>query len=69
MMLGQWDEAKRISQLMNQMPAQEAAAGRARSLLAQAVLCMRTKQETKPYFDRFVKPRRYAGIASLVIMS
>jgi len=54
MMLGQWDEAKRISQLMNQMPAQDAAAGRARSLLAQAVLCMHTKQEAKPYFDRFV---------------
>ncbi len=40
MMLGQWDEADRISQLMNQMPPQDAAAGRARALLAQAVLCI-----------------------------
>lgn len=49
MMLGQWNEANRISQLMNQMPPQDAAVGRARALLAQAVLCIHTKQEAKPY--------------------
>ena len=58
---------------MNQMPAQEAAAGRARSLLAQAVLCMRTKQETKPYFDRFVpeaeEVRRYSLFSYYELMS
>ncbi len=73
MMLGQWDEAKRISQLMNQMPAQDAAAGRARSLLAQAVLCMRTKQEAKLYFDRFVTEaedvRRYSLFSYYELMS
>ena len=64
MMLGQWNEANRISQLMNQMPPQDAAVGRARALLAQAVLCIHTKQEAKPYFDRFMieteDARRYS---------
>ena len=73
MMLGQWDEAKRISQLMNQMPAQDVAAGRARSSLAQAVLCMNIKQEAKSYFDRFAAEvedvRRYSLFSYYELMS
>lgn len=73
MMLGQWDEAKRISQLMNQMLAQDVAAGRARSSLAQAVLCMNIKQEAKSYFDRFAAEvedvRRYSLFSYYELMS
>ena len=65
MMLGQWNEANRISQLMNQMPPQDAAVGRARALLAQAVLCIHTKQEAKPYFDRFMTEAEDARRSSL----
>lgn len=65
MMLGQWNEANRISQLMNQMPPQDAAVGRARVLLAQAVLCIHTKQEAKPYFDRFMTEAEDARRSSL----
>lgn len=65
MMLGQWNEANRISQLMNRMPSQDAATGRAHALLAQAVLCMHTKQEAKPYFDRFITEAEDARRSSL----
>jgi len=65
MMLGQWNEANRISQLMNRMPSQDAATGRAHALLAQAVLCMHTKQEAKPYFDRFIAEAENARRSSL----
>ena len=65
MMLGQWNEANRISQLMNRMPSQDAATGRAHALLAQAVLCMHTKQEAKPYFDRFITVAEDARRSSL----
>lgn len=65
MMLGQWNEANRISQLMNRMPSQDAATGRAHVLLAQAVLCMHTKQEAKPYFDRFMTEAEDARRSSL----
>lgn len=65
MMLGQWNEANRISQLMNRMPSQDAATGRAHALLAQAVLCMHTKQEAKPYFDRFMTEAEDARRSSL----
>ena len=64
MMQGQWDEANHISLLMNQMPPQDNAAGRARALLAQAVLCMHTKQDAEPYWNRFMTEtegaRRYS---------
>lgn len=67
MMQGQWNEAKRISQLIDQTPPQDMAAGRARSLLAQAVLCIHSKQEAKPYFDRFMIEAEDARRNSLFI--